>query len=186
MDDEKIVELFWERSESAITETAAKYARYCHRISYNILGNNEDADECVNDTYLGAWDSMPPHKPFRLSTLLGKITRNISLNRYKNYNAEKRGFGQTALTLSELEECIPANNNVGEAADEMVLVEAINKFLLSMEKEKRKAFIRRYWYLCSIKSIAEQHGISESKTASMLFRMRKELRTYLEKEGIYI
>jgi len=144
MEDDKIIDLYWERSETAISETSEKYGRYCLYIANNILHNDEDATECVNDTYLGAWNAMPPQRPNRLSTFLGKITRNISLNRFKQYRAEKRGFGQTSLVLSELEDCIPAADNVEKAVDEMDLVESINRFLYALPDAKRKVFVRRY------------------------------------------
>lgn len=184
MKDHEIIDLYWERKENAISETAKKYGKYCHSISYNILHNNEDAEECVNDTYLGAWKSMPPQRPDRLSTYLGKITRNLSLNRFKQYTAEKRGLGQTELVLSELEDCIPAETSVEQIIDEMVLVKSINQFLRERPEQKRNIFIRRYWYLYPIRDIAENYGMSESKVASMLFRMRNELKTHLEQEGI--
>lgn len=186
MDDNKIIELYFERSEVAISETADKYGRYCHYISYNILHNNEDAEECVNDTYLGAWKSIPPQRPSRLSTFLGKITRNLSLNRFKQYNAKKRGFGQTELVLSELEDCIPTPISVEEEVNEKILVESLNAFLYKQPKIKRDVFIRRYWYLSAIHDIAEQYSMSEGKVTSMLFRLRKELRLHFEKEGILI
>ncbi len=186
MKDSEIIELYWERNETAITVTADKYGGYCHTISYNILHSNEDAEECVNDTYLGAWKSIPPKRPNRLSTYLGKITRNLSLDRYKLYNAEKRGQGQTGLMLSELEDCIPAKTDVEQSVDEMVLVESLNQFLYAQLERKRNIFIRRYWYLYPIRDIAEAYGMSESKTKSLLFRMRNELKTHLEKEGIML
>ncbi len=186
MDDSKIIELYWERSENAIAETAKKYSNYCRRISYNILRNDEDAEECVNDTYLNAWNSMPPHRPNRLSTFLGKITRNLSLNKYKQYTAKKRGSGQTELVLSELEECIPGATDVEQAVDEIILTEALNRFLANQPQKKRIVFSQRYWYLMPIKEIAEQWSMSESQTKSMLFRIRNELKLHLEKEGITI
>ena len=186
MDDDKIIDLYWDRSEVAISHTANKYGRYCHYISYNILYNVEDAEECVNDTYLGAWESMPPQRPNNLSTFLGKITRNLSLNRYKFYNAKKRGLGQIELVLSELDDCIPAPDNVAQATDEMILVESIDCFLYNQSDIKQKIFVRRYWYLHPIKNIAEQFEMTENKVTSMLFRMRNELRLYLEKEGIML
>lgn len=184
MKDHEIVDLYWERKESAISATAEKYGKYCHAISYNILHNDEDAEECVNDTYLGAWKSIPPRRPERLSTYLGKITRNLSLNRFKQYNAEKRGLGQSALVLSELEDCIPGETGVERIAEEKVLVSSIDQFLWAQPEQKRNIFIRRYWYLYPIRDIAENYGVSESKVASMLFRMRNELKTHLEQEGI--
>lgn len=118
MKDHEIIELYWARNQLAITATADKYGSYCHTIAYNILHNNEDAEECSNDTYLGAWNSIPPQRPNRLSIYLGKITRNLALNRYKRYTAEKRGHGQVELVLSELEACIPANTSVEQAIEE--------------------------------------------------------------------
>lgn len=186
MKDIEIIDLYWERDESAIAATAEKYGNYCHTIAYNILRSNRDAEECTNDTYLGAWNSIPPSRPNRLSIYLGKITRNLALNRYKRYAAEKRGCGQVELVLSELEACIPANTSVEQAAEEKELVAAIEHFLYSKPNLNRNIFVRRYWHLYSIKDIAEAYGISESKAASMLFRMRNELKTYLEKEGIML
>ncbi|MGI5899086.1 MAG: RNA polymerase sigma factor [Christensenellales bacterium] len=186
MDDSKIVDLYWERSETAINETSKKYSRYCHYISFNILHNNEDAEECVNDTYLRAWNAMPTKRPNVLSTFLGKITRNLSFDRFKQYNAEKRGFGQVEQTLSELDECVPSVSNVEQEIDEKVLEEALNGFLQSLPKQKRKMFVQRYWYLMSIKEIAEDSNTSESQIKSMLFRERKTLKSILEKEGVIL
>jgi len=184
MKDQEIVDLYWERKESAISATAEKYGAYCHSISYNILHNHEDAEECVNDTYLRAWRSMPPRRPERLSAYMGKITRNLSLNQFKQYTAEKRGLGQTEAVLSELEDCIPADTGVEQALDERVLIGAISQFLRGQPQQKRSLFVRRYWYLCPIREIAESCGMSESKVTSLLFRMRNQLKAHLEKEGI--
>ncbi|MDD4766110.1 MAG: RNA polymerase sigma factor [Desulfotomaculaceae bacterium] len=184
MDDSKIVELYWERSENAIVETSKKYSRYCRYISFNILHNNEDAEECVNDTYMRAWNSVPPHRPNCLSTFLGKITRNLSYDKYKKYNAEKRGFGQTDFVLSELDECVPSSESVEQTIDEMALVDAINRFLTSLTQTDRKVFMRRYWYASPIKEIAGAYGMNESKVKSILFRARNKLKLHLEKEGV--
>ncbi len=184
MKDNEIIDLYWERKETAITASADKYGSYCHSISYNILHNNEDAEECVNDSWLGAWKSMPPQRPERLSTYLGKITRNLSLNRFKKYTAKKRGLGQTELVLSELEDCIPDETSVEQIVDELILVKAINAFLYAQPEQKRNIFIRRYWYFFPIRDIAAAYDMSESKVVSMLFRMRNDLKTHLEKEGI--
>lgn len=186
MKDEEIIKLYWKRDERAITASAAQYGSYCHSISYNILHNTQDAQECVNDTWLGAWKSIPPYRPNRLSVYLGKITRNLSLNRIRHYAAEKRGLGQTELVLSELEECIPSGSNVEQFIEEMVLTQSINRFLYAQPEQKRNIFIRRYWHLFSIRDIAQAYGMSESKVASLLFRMRNELKTHLEKEDITI
>lgn len=184
MKDNEIIALYWERKEMALSVTEEKYGKYCHSISYRILHNHEDARECVNDTYLRAWDSMPPKKPDCLSVYLGKITRNLSLNRLKLYQAKKRGLGETELVLSELEECIPAQTKVEQVVEELVLVNVINEFLRKQKKEKRSIFVRRYWYVFSIKEITREYHMSESKVVSILFRMRQELKEQLEKEGI--
>ncbi len=184
MKDHEIIDLYWERNETAIARTSEKYGGYCHSISYNILNNDKDAEECVNDTWMGAWKSMPPQRPNNLATYLGKITRNLSINRLKQYTTEKRGGTQTDLALAELENCIPSSATVEQIVEENAVVDAINRFLYSQPEQKRNIFIRRYWYLYSIRDIAGVYEMSESKVASMLFRMRSELKTHLEKEGI--
>lgn len=184
MKDNEIIALYWERKETAIVRTSEKYGGYCHTISRNILNNDEDAEECVNDTWLGAWKSVPPQRPNNLAAFLGKITRNLSLNRLKQYTAEKRGGSQTDLALSELEDCIPSSATVEQVVEEEELVDSINRFLYAQPEQKRNIFIRRYWYLYSIRDIAGTYGMSESKIASLLFRMRGDLKAHLEKEGI--
>jgi RNA polymerase sigma-70 factor (ECF subfamily) len=186
MDDSKIIDLYWERSESAISETSAKYSQYCNYISYNILYNREDAEECVNDTYLHAWNAMPPKRPDRLSTFLGKITRNLSLDRFRMYSAKKRRLSQTILALEELNECISSKESVEQTTDEIILVEAINNYLLSLSDEKRKVFVRRYWYLSMISDISTEYEMSESKVKSILARARHGLKEHLEKEGVIL
>lgn len=183
MEDGKIIELFWARDETAITETAKKYSKYCFRISNTILQNSEDAEECVNDTYLNAWNAMPPHRPARLSTFLGKITRNLSLQKHIKYSAQKRGGGQVELALSELEECIPAKTGVEQAAEGQLLAETLDAFLRGLPQEVRGIFVARYWYLYPVQEIAKRNGISESKVKSMLYRTRKKLKACLEREG---
>lgn len=184
MKDPDIIDLYWRRDEAAISATADTYGKYCHCIAYNILHSNEDADECVNDTWWNAWESIPPQKPNRLSTYLGKITRNLSLNRYALRTAQKRGMGQVELTLSELEECVPAQRDLEQMVDEMVLVDAIEAFLYAQPRTMRSIFIGRYWYLYPIRELADAYAMSESKVASLLFRMRNKLKLHLEKEGI--
>ena len=186
MDDSKIIDLYWERSETAIIETSKKYSRYCHSISYNILRNNEDSEECVNDTYLRAWKAMPPKRPNCLTTFLGKITRNLSLDKYKQYNAEKRGLGQTESVLSELDEIVPSTSSVEQAIEENELTGALNHFLATLPKQKQIMFMQRYWYLMSIREIAEQADESESQVKSTLYRTRNSLKVFLEKEGILL
>ena len=184
MKDNEIINLYWNRDEVAITATADTYGNYCYSIAYNILSNNEDAEECVNDTWLKAWKSIPPHRPNRLSTYLGKITRNLSLDRYKLLTAQKRGKGQVELALSELEGCVPAQTDMEKIVDEMVLVNAIETFLYAQPLTERNIFIGRYWYLHSIRDLSDAYRMSESKVMSLLHRMRSKLKLHLEKEGI--
>jgi len=184
MDDKQIVDLYWKRSESAIDETASKYGSYCHHIALNILHNEEYSKECVNDTYLRAWNSMPPNRPNLLSSFLGKITRNLAFDKYKKNLAKKRGSGQIDLVLSELENCVPSVETIDKAIDEYILSETINRFLSSMPIESRKVFMRRYWYVSSIKEISDEYDMSISKVKMILFRSRNELKLFLEREGI--
>ena len=186
MKDEAIIDLYWNRDEAAIAATADTYGNYCYAIAYNILFSNEDAEECVNDTWLNAWRSIPPQRPNRLSTYLGKITRNLSLNRYKLLTAQKRGRGQMELALSELGGCIPAHTDMEQIADEMILVNAIETFLRAQPRTERRIFVGRYWYLYPIRDLAAAHHMSESKVASLLYRMRVKLKVHLEKEGIFL
>lgn len=182
MNDKQIVELYMERSEKAVNETYSKYSAYCNSISFSILQNSEDAEECVNDTFQKAWESIPPSEPNNLKAFLGKIARNISLNRLKN--TQKRGAGQIDVLLSELEECISDSFSVENEIYSKQLSQSINAFLESLTSEKRKIFVSRYWYTRSIKEISEQYDISEEKIKSILFRLRKQLKSHLEKEGI--
>lgn len=184
MEDQQIIELFFSRSENAISETARKYGRYCHSIAYHILQNEEDSEECVNDTYLRAWDVIPPKRPEKLSAFLGKLTRNLSLHQYEKYHAEKRGAGRTALALDELQDCIPAADNVAQAIDDMALAEILNRFLAALPAQTRSMFMRRYWYFDSVEEIASRFGVSESKVKMSLLRTRGKLKQFLEKEGV--
>lgn len=186
MEDDVILDLYWARSESAISETAKKYGSYCLAIANNILQNNEDADECVNDTYRKTWDSVPPKRPAIFRAFLGKIARNLSLNKYKAQRTKKRGGDEIALMYSELEDCIPSNNNVETEYESNLIVGAINSCLLSWDSESRVVFVRRYWYADSIQAIAARFNMSESKVKSMLFRTRNKLKTHLENEGVIL
>lgn len=186
MEDSTIIDLFWERSDTAIGETAKKYSRYCHSIAFNILHNKEDAEECVNDTYLNAWNAIPPNRPICLATFLGKITRNLSLDKFKKYSAAKRGHGQMEIALSELDEVLPSTTSVEQAMDEKELMTLLDEFLEGLEKQKRIIFVQRYWYLMPIKAIAEQFNIGESQVKSTLFRIRKELKSHFEREGVML
>ena len=184
MDDAKILDLYWARSESALIETANKYGNYCFAIANNILENDEDAMECVNDAYLKVWDAIPPQRPVLFRAFLGKIVRNLSLNRYKEQRVKKRGGNAIDLILSELEECIPSGNDVETEHESSLVIEAITACLRSLPAESRVVFVRRYWYADSISTIAENLHMSESKVKSMLHRTRNILKAYLEREGV--
>lgn len=182
MEDDKIVQLYWERDETAITETSDKYGAYCLSISRNILGNNEDAQECVNDTYLKAWNTIPPHRPAMLSTFLAKITRNLSFDRYKANRRDKRGGSQTALVLEELNEIIADKSSEAEF-DRAELISAINGFLSELPQDKRRMFVCRYWYAFDISEIARRLGMTENNVSVTLNRLRKKLRKHLRERG---
>ncbi|MBQ3028732.1 MAG: sigma-70 family RNA polymerase sigma factor [Lachnospiraceae bacterium] len=183
MDDKQILTLYQERSETAISATADKYGKLCHYIAYQILYNEEDSEECVNDTYLKAWEVIPPQYPNHFSAFLGKITRNLAINRYNYYNREKRGKGQVLCVLEELSDCVAASETVESEMEERYLVEVLNRFLDGLPEEKRKIFMRRYWYVSSVKEIAEDFDITESKVKMILLRTRNKLKQVLVKEG---
>lgn len=185
MRDNEIIDLYWKRDEAAVAATADTYGKYCYSIAFQILQSNEDAEECVNDTCWKAWSSIPPHRPERLSTFLGKITRNLALDRWKQSNTQKRGMGQIVLALEELEPCIPTGEDIEQIVDEMVLAKAIERFLYQYPKTERRIFVGRYWYLYSICEIATAYRMRESKVTSLLYRMRKNLKLFLEKEDIF-
>lgn len=186
MKDEEIVSLYWKRDEKAIEETEQKYEHYLSKIAYNILSDMEDSKESVNDTYLRAWNSMPPHRPGVLASYLGKITRQLSIDIYRRRNREKRQASEYALSLSELEDCISGGDTTEQSLDLKLLAEAIQTYLYRLKPEARHIFIGRYYYADSIKEVSDYYGMSESKVKSMLFRIRKGLRTYLEQEGFEI
>lgn len=186
MEDSEIIGLYWRRSEQAVSATVEKYGGYCAAIAGRILADPEDAKECVNDTWLAVWNSIPPQKPGRLGAYLGKITRNLSLNRAKAAAAEKRGGGQRELALAELEECIPDPKGVEETVEERELTLALERFLRAQSVPRRNIFLRRYWYLDPIRELAGEYGMSENAVASLLFRMRAQLKRFLEQEGIVL
>lgn len=183
MEDEKIVDLYWQRDESAIRETEQKYARYLTKIAYNILSDFEDSKESVNDTYLHAWNSMPPQKPSILSTYLAKITRRVSIDIFRKRNRGKRQASEYAISLSELEDCISDGSTPEQELDVKLLGEAISRYLLTLSEEARNTFIGRYYYLDSLCEVAAYCGMGESKAKSMLYRTRIGLKAYLQQEG---
>ncbi|MGM9585070.1 MAG: RNA polymerase sigma factor [Faecousia sp.] len=183
MDDERIVALYWERSEQAIAETQIKYDRYLQKIAQNILNNMEDSRESVNDTYLAAWNSMPPHRPGILSAYLAKLTRRISIDRFRYRTRGKRVASEYALSLSELSDCVSGGNTTEEIVNAKALADAIGVYLRLQSQEVQTAFLGRYYFLDPVKEIARYLGMSESKVKSLLYRTRIGLKEYLEKEG---
>lgn len=181
MEDSAIVALYWDRDERAIPITADKYGTYCHTVAANILHSPEDAEECVNDTWLGAWNAMPPHKPARLSTFLAKLTRNLALNRVK-YNTAKKRSGNMQELLMELESCTPGDpEKVLERAE---LVKALNGFLEKLPPKKRSLFLQRYWFADPIGVIARRNRMTEGAVTMQLGRLRRQLHRHLEEGGI--
>ncbi|MCL2563084.1 MAG: sigma-70 family RNA polymerase sigma factor [Oscillospiraceae bacterium] len=186
MEDHSILDLFFARQESAIAETKRKYGGRLYRTAMHILYCNEDAEECVSDALLKAWDAIPPTRPEKFGAFLAKITRNLSINRWEAKSAEKRGGGEMDLLLSELEDCIPASDGPEDAFEATVVTDAINVFLETLEQSARVAFVLRYFHGEPIRDIAERFQMSESKVKSMLFRIRKKLLVHLEKEGVIV
>ena len=184
MDDRTLIELYNQRNESAISETQIKYGRYCFSIAYAILNSNEDSEECVNDTYLKVWNSIPPHAPTLFSAFIGKITRNTAIDRYLALRAQKRNSG-VELAIDELSECL-SDTNEGDISDELALKNAINSFLEALPKRDRVVFMRRYWFASSVKDIAEKLSLSESNVKVILMRTREKFKKHLENEGIII
>lgn len=182
MEDSQIVSLYWQRDEVAIDHTEKKYGQYLTAIAYNILADREDSHESVNDTYLAAWNSMPPQKPQMLSTYLGKLTRRISIDLFRKRTSQKRGGSEYALSLEELGECI-GSNSTEEALDAQLLSQAIAGFLQTLSPEARNVFLCRYYYLDPVKKIAGYCGISEAKVKILLHRTRQGLWEHLQKEG---
>ena len=186
MEDREIVDLYWQRDERAIAETAARYGKYCGSIAANILRRPEDVEESVNDTWLNAWNSMPPHKPEVLPSFLGKITRYICLKKWRERYARKRGGGETALAFEELSESIPDGRSIDETVQAKELAQIVNTFLNGLPETERYIFVCRYWYLDPIAAISDQYGFSQSKVKTMLWRTRKKLMLQLEKEGVFL
>lgn len=178
MTDYRLLALYAQRSEEAIAESERRYGSYLKTIARNILGDEREAEECVNDALLRAWNAIPPHAPENMATYLGKITRNLAINRYRAQRAEKRGGGLGEI-LSELDACIPSGPHPEEAFSANELNEAINAYLRSLSVEKRTLFLRRYWYADPIKAIAKDVGKSPAAVAMALSRMRADLKTFL-------
>lgn len=183
MDDNLIIELYFQRSESAIAQTQRKYSGYCGTIARNILHSAEDAEECVNDTWSKAWNSIPPTRPNKLSVYLGKITRGLAIDKYRKCNSQKRGSGEVGLCLDELAECV---SDSGSIADDYILKDAMERFLRGLKPDAAELFMLRYWYMQPIKDIAESRSMSEGAVKMKLQRTRAALKEFLETEGIEI
>ena len=184
MDDKQIVALYFDRNEQAITETQTKYGKYCYAIAIGVLSIHEDAEESVNDTWIDAWNSMPPHKPSILSTFLGKITRRIAIDKWRYRTADKRGGGEVPMVLDELEGCIAHDSDVEKVVERKHLEEVINRFVHKLPEKDQKIFLCRYFYMDSIETICTQFGFSESKVKSILHRTREKLRRVLIEEEL--
>lgn len=190
MDDAKIIDLYWKRDEQAIVRTDKKYGVYCKAIARNIVANPSDIDECINDTWMGAWNAMPSERPTALKAFIGKICRNTSLKRWRTMSAQKRGGGEVALSLDELTECVAGDSNAErDALDKLEferLVRVVDSFLSSLSSEARRIFVCRYWYFDSLSSIAERFGFTESKVKMTLKRTRDALAVCLQQEGVIL
>ena len=186
MRDTDILDLYWARNEQAITETQRVYGKYCYSIAWNILFNKEDSDECVNDTWLRAWNAIPPKRPGRLELFLGTITRNLSLDRWKGRHTMKRGNGEMMLALDELAECVPDMHETEDLVEAAELARLLNEFLRSLPERECNVFLRRYWYVEEYGDIAKRYGMKLNTVKTSLFRTRVKLRSYLEEEGVII
>ena len=184
MEDLQIIELYWQRQESAIEETSQKYGNFLFGLAWNILHSRDDADECVNDTYLSAWNAIPPQRPNAFKVWLGRITRNLSLDRWRKARADKRGGEDMDILLGELDTCVPERRGVEQTLEDQEIAAAISRFLRPQSAESRTIFLRRYWYGEPLSEIAKRLLCSEAKVKSSLFRSRSALRSFLEKEGI--
>lgn len=186
MNDSEIIRLFNERSETALREVSRKYGVCCRRVAYNILNNSEEAEECVNDTYMRAWESIPPSNPNSLGAFLAKITKNIALNKIKFSGREKRGGGLADLSFDELDDFVSGKNSVEGAAERNEIIAAVNDFLRTLSLRKRQIFVGRYWGMCSQAELAKRFGMNENSVAADLGRTRRKLKEYLVKRGFEI
>lgn len=182
MEDLQIIDLYFERNEAAIHETAAKYGLFCHKIALNILSVEADAEECVNDAYLQAWNAIPPQRPDKLRAWLGRVVRNISINLWNKNHRQKRYAGIEQL-MDELEDCIPSPQTVEHQIEEQELTEAINTWLASLPRDDRVLFVRRYWQGSTVNELAKETGTESKKLARRMYDLRQHLKSALEKEG---
>ena len=183
MDDKQIIELYFERNEQAIKETQNKYGAFCHRIAMNILGIHEDAEECVNDTYFSVWKQIPPTVPEVFKVYLGRITRNLSISRFRAMRAKKR-YSSMEIMLSELNDCVPSSSNVEQTIEVMQLSDYISEWLDSLPEEDCALFVRRYWFGDEVQELAKKCDITAAKMAQRMLRLRKSLKATLEQKGV--
>lgn len=186
MEDSAIIDLYWAREERALEESDRKYGQLCRTVAYNILHSREDSEECVNDTWLRAWNAMPPQRPGVLGAFLSRITRNLSFDRYKAGHAGKRGGGQLPLALEELGACVPARETVEDAMETKELARVLDHFLRTLPEKECCLFLRRYWYVDSTREIAQRYHMAEGSVKSTLYRIRRKLREQLEREGVAV
>lgn len=185
MEDSRIVELYWQKSSDAISESNSKYGAYCFTIANNILHNNEDSEECVNDTWLNAWNAMPPQKPSKLRAFFARITRNLSFNRFEARTAEKRGGGEINLVLDELAECLASEADVASEYETNELGQCIRMFVRALPERDGNVFVRRYFFTDPVAKIANRYGLTDNNVMVILNRTRKKLKTHLIKEGFF-
>ena len=183
MEDSRIVELYWQKNSDAIQESSSKYGAYCFTIANNILHSKEDSEECVNDTWLHAWNAIPPYKPTKLQMFLAKITRNISFNRFNARSAEKRGGGEINLVLDELEECVAIETDIEREFEARALEQCVRLFVRSLPERDGNVFVRRYFFAETVSEIAKRYGLTENNVMVILSRTRKKLKSHLIKEG---
>ncbi len=183
LEDSKIIELFEDRNEDAVSKASEKYGAYCIAVAKNILESDEDTDECMNDVYFSLWNSIPPNKPKNLKAYMSKICRNIALNKIRAQNTEKRGGKEAENVFDEISEFVSGKENTEKSYEQKELIEEINRFLKKQQKEKRKIFVLRYWYFESFPNIAKRFGKSEDSIRNTLFRTRKKLKKYLSERG---
>ncbi len=185
MEDSQIIDMYWQRDESAITETDLKYGSFCHSVALNILSINEDTEECINDTYHRAWNSMPPQRPVNLKAWLGKVVRNIAINLWNKNHAQKRYSGMELL-LSELEDCIPAVGTVESEIEDAELGRIISAWLRTLSREDRTLFVRRYWNGEALNDLSKEWNIASGRLAQKMYRLRLSLKSSLNKDGVYL
>lgn len=183
MEDQAIIDLYWERNEGAIAATDATYGKLCRAVSYNIVSDWEDAEECTNDTWHRAWTTMPPQRPASLRAYLCRIVRNLSIDRWRRKKSQKRGEG-LELVLEELEDCLPGAPSAEQAAEALALKEVLERWLDGLSREDRALFLRRYWYGDRVEELAKKRGTTPNQTSQRLFKLRGALRKTLEREGV--